>query len=732
MTNLKTQKVWVNWIYFTDPAEPDKPKKIPKNPRNGYPAKVNDPTTWGSFELAQSKVGTTITHRHFLKDGSGQYQDYQCKIEDIGFMFAEGISGIDIDNKNNDPETDVRAADIINLMNTYTEYSPSGKGYHLIFKCDMSKLPTFKTDKALKLDSAYYQKNPYNGVECYFSGVTNRFFTYTGEAINNLAIEDRTGEVLQFLDKYMRKSPEPSTTEAGDSTNHVHNNLNDIINIARKAKNFNKFSKLFYQGNKSDYNNDDSAADMALCGILAFYCRGDFNTIDNLFRQSALYRQKWERNDYRTDTINKAIALCGGEFYTPPGRPKKEKADTDSKNDKPKYLTVERLQEFMQDSGVSFKYNVITRLADIKGLEEKYSLEHLQNALPLILTENINNSGLYKKRTNKDIVLDLLTITLSQNDRQYNPVLEMLESATWDGVDRLPELYNILNIKEDDTLSKTLIFKWLWQCLSMVRNQLDGAYGAEGVLTLQGKQRMGKTSFFKKLATKLDFFYEGARLNFDDKDTLRRATSYWIVELGEIETTFKSDVEALKSFITDPIDQYRLPYGRTDVRLARRASMCGTCNSNEFLIDTTGNLRFWTVPVTNIDLDALAKFDALQLWLQIDIISTDNIQGFRLTKDEQTALAERNGQHEKLLKGEFEIKDIIEKLSTDSRYFEKEVTVTEFKMANKALDKYSSEQIGKVLDKLGIEAEHTKIKGKKVRLRKLPMLGEDFLKPENR
>jgi len=220
----------------------------------------------------------------------------------------------------------------------------------------------------------------------------------------------------------------------------------------------------------------------------------------------------------------------------------------------------------------------------------------------------------------------------------------------------------------------------------------------------------------------------GKSLNFQDKDTLRRCGSNWIVELGEIETTFKSDKEKLKSYITDETDLYRLPYGRADVHLARRTSFIGTCNSTQYLIDETGNRRFWTVPVEYIDLNALARFDALQLWLQVDCATTHNRQGFRLSKDEQAALAERNSRHEKPLISEMEVRDLLNMADHHSKdtkdIIYHKMTVTEFKQAHDALKPYSVQQISQALNKIGIpEATVEKVNGKTQRLRLLPVWG---------
>jgi primase-polymerase (primpol)-like protein len=100
----------------------------------------------------------------------------------------------------------------------------------------------------------------------------------------------------------------------------------DIVSISRKAKNGKAFLELFKNGDTSKYNGDDSSADMALCCMLAFWCGDNHALIDEVFRQSALYRDKWEREDYRTSTIEKAIAHQGNKFYNWEKRKKKQES----------------------------------------------------------------------------------------------------------------------------------------------------------------------------------------------------------------------------------------------------------------------------------------------------------------------------------------------------------------------------------------------------------------------
>jgi len=108
--------------------------------------------------------------------------------------------------------------------------------------------------------------------------------------------------------------PPAATITAGPA---VPNSMADqeLLDLARKAGNGAKFDRL-WAGNLSDYGGDHSSADLGLCALLSFWTGRDKVRMDQLFRQSGLMREKWERQGYREDTLDKAIATTT-ECYTP-------------------------------------------------------------------------------------------------------------------------------------------------------------------------------------------------------------------------------------------------------------------------------------------------------------------------------------------------------------------------------------------------------------------------------
>ena len=369
-------------------------------------------------------------------------------------------------------------------------------------------------------------------------------------------------------------------------------------------------------------------------------------------------------------------------------------------------LTQEILTEALVTSGYDVKLNIITGEYETEGqtaagweasLDDLVTMAH--NAL----------AGSYK-----GVTTDILQryITFRARERRYNPVLDLLCETTWDEIDRLPQLYDLMGISDDD-LSKTLVHKWLLQTVALLFNDDRDPFGADGCLTLKGKQGVGKTSLMAHLAMRNDWFREGSVIRDYDKDTSRRVVTTWIAELGEVESTLRSDLEALKGFITQGYDRYRLPYGHGDTKSPRHSSLCATCNSDKYLIDTTGNRRWWTVPLSKtISRDELRQLDALQLWAQIYAVVNPLSYGekqacFRLTETEREALEERNKGYDKPLKGQLEVEDILAQADREG-ITRTQMTVTEFKAAWPALRLYSTQQISAALKRCGIETEHTR------------------------
>lgn len=387
-------------------------------------------------------------------------------------------------------------------------------------------------------------------------------------------------------------------------------------------------------------------------------------------------------------------------------------------------LTIEALAEELAMRGIAVKYNLINCEYEIMGrtdagftMSQDDLLARMHNAL----------ADLYKGASFETLAA---YITFIAREHRYNPVLEALEAVTWDGVDRLPQLYALMGL-EADSLSQALVRKWLMQSVALLFNDPADPFGADGCLVLNGAQGAGKTSLFRHLALRDAWFGEGMVISDRDKDTVRRCITVWLAELGEVESTLKSDISALKAFVSASIDHYRLPYGRADVVAPRMTSLCATCNSDRYLIDPTGNRRWWSVPFRRtVPREELLALDAAQLWAQIyatvaPLPYHDKAGCFRLTEEERGALAERNNEFEKPIKAQPEVEDILAKAAREG-LSTRMMTVTEFIKLWPELRGYTAQQVGAALKKCGIDTTMKRINGTRARMAALPVRNDYY------
>jgi predicted P-loop ATPase len=229
----------------------------------------------------------------------------------------------------------------------------------------------------------------------------------------------------------------------------------------------------------------------------------------------------------------------------------------------------------------------------------------------------------------------------------YNPAAEWILSQPWDGQDRLEEFCDTLVEQEDfpKKLKITLIYRWL---ISIVAAALMSCgFHARGVLTLVGPQSLGKTTWFANLIpagnglreklVKLDH-----HLDAGSKDSILAAISFLIVEIGELDSSFKRDVARLKGFITSGHDLVRPPYARVASEYPRRTVFCASVNDHNFLVDSTGNSRWWTIPVQKINYQH--SINMQQLFAQIAVDYRNGVQWW-LSQEEEKQLEETNKVH---------------------------------------------------------------------------------------
>ena len=272
--------------------------------------------------------------------------------------------------------------------------------------------------------------------------------------------------------------------------------------------------------------------------------------------------------------------------------------------------TIENLEVLLSRLGVVVRYNMISKATEILIPDSAFSRDNKDNAAIADIL-----SACEKARMSTKFVPQFLLRIADAN--AYNPVASWVESVPWDGMSRLGQFFETVDCggAMDQGLKELLMRKWLVQAIGAAFS-LDGI-AAQGILTFSGPQNIGKTTWFNRLApSALDVIHTGHTLDVRSKDSQLVALRFWIVELGEIDATFrKSDVSALKSFATQAVDSIRRPYAMTESTYGRRTVFGATVNDSEFLSDPTGNRRFWTIPAVEFVPDA--GLDMQQLWAEV-------------------------------------------------------------------------------------------------------------------
>lgn len=240
----------------------------------------------------------------------------QKGFDGVGLGIFGDICAVDLDHVVSDTgELSQLAQTVIQIMDSYTEYSPSGKGIRIIFRAAGVK---YNKD-------AYYINNQdardprqnwpeKQGLEVYVAGITNKYVTITGNTIKSVEVAERSTQIKQILDRYMKKKT--ATAAPASAPSVVSLSDRDLIETAKRARNGVQFSRLYEDGDISAYPSH-SEADQALFNLLAFYTAGDADRMIQLFKASALYRaDKSGGEKYLERTAQKAIKDCT-TYYTP-------------------------------------------------------------------------------------------------------------------------------------------------------------------------------------------------------------------------------------------------------------------------------------------------------------------------------------------------------------------------------------------------------------------------------
>jgi predicted P-loop ATPase len=606
---LKNCPQWITW----NAGQPDtngKFKKFPKG-KDGTGDEWQKPHQWSTFAGAiadaqqHNRAGIGIVLPAQLSDGS--------------FLVALDFDDVEIGRETDNPRFDEIQQTYEDLNRPYAEESPSRKGLRMFLRTSQ---PIAQVSKV----------NPLGGKDEFFCA-SSKWVTVTGVHVGGSGIPDETDQLNQLAQSWgARNIPSKKTaqTPSGSqtpNTQHPYARLTDssLVTVLSKIDCFdeptwhgvsNSLARAygetgrdyFERFSKGDfwvklYSNFDAAEvnekyDRALSeltsrpdgyGVLHLVELAGLNVIDVEFDDQRQCVEMVTGGSTKTQSISTVIS------FPAIGR-----------NKKPQQV-LENLMVVLGANSITARYNQITKRPELLVPGLQCVKDESDNTSLTVATDLAIKAGMTANR-----VPELLDAIAAQNP--YCPVQTYIDSKPWDGVSRFAQFTTQI-VCSNPTFTDLLWRKWLIQAVAAAYEE-HGISNA-GMVVLTGNQNVGKTTFFSALTSGIEgVFLEGQTLNPADKDSVLSAVSHWIVELGELDATFKkAEIAQLKAFVTKNKDTVRRPYARKDSSFPRRTVFAGTVNDFQFLHDITGNRRFWPIDVDAITLDP--TLDYQQLWAEV-------------------------------------------------------------------------------------------------------------------
>lgn len=192
----------------------------------------------------------------------------------------------------------------------------------------------------------------------------------------------------------------------------------------------------------------------------------------------------------------------------------------------------------------------------------------------------------------------------------WHPVREYLNALEWDGTERLESMLATYFGVRFDRPSAEMGKRWM---ISAVARVMHPGCQADSMLVLEGRQGAGKSTGLRALTG--DPWFQDTGVAIGDKDSYQALKGVWVYEFGELDALKGRELTKVKSFLSSAVDHYRPSYGRRTRDFPRQSVFAGTTNEETYLLDRTGNRRFWPVRCGTIDVEAIRR-DRDQLWAE--------------------------------------------------------------------------------------------------------------------
>lgn len=590
--SLAERPQWLVWRFESKPGD-KKPRKVP------YYVSGKRRTGEQGSEPDRAALVNLPKAREVFEKSSGKWTG-------VGFAFlpGDGLIGVDLDGMIDvdTGEISARGSNIIQACASYTEFSPSGKGVHII--CT-GETETFKSNEV--------------GVEV-FCG--RQYFTFTGRRYPGTpdTVNPIPAKVLKRLQatvasgKKRALDGKPSTAPPPE--------------LEGRAK---VESALAYISPNCGYE-DWIHIGMAICselGTAAYDVWDSWSAKGASYpgaKQTAQHWKSFKPGEGVTGATLFKRAIEGG--WQPPKRPRKAggRASPGGKSSTPTKAGAGDPQEGRWVPDLIYKkgelsaclsnvYQILSHRAEWRGVVafDEFAVRVVKRKPPPYAEAIIGDwsdiddsraamwlSLEYNFTPSSALVSEAIRVLAMSST--FHPVREYLAALKWDGVSRLEHwMSDYLGSERNEYVMRA----GKWWVMGAVKRVLDPGCKFDYCLVLEGPQGKGKSTVFSILGGE---WFGDTDLDFANKDAMVALGGKLVYELAELGALARSDERRQKSFLTRRYDEYRPHYGRSQIKVPRQLVFGGTTNEWEWNKDPTGGRRFWPVACEGeLNLDGLRE-----------------------------------------------------------------------------------------------------------------------------
>jgi predicted P-loop ATPase len=348
----------------------------------------------------------------------------------------------------------------------------------------------------------------------------------------------------------------------------------------------------------------------------------------------AIFFNKYKTNDFKK-LINEAI--------------QRVKLSDEQRKEKSQGKTVFHQAEDYLHAKYNFRFNTIKHVYEFSLLDQFDFKDINENSLFI----ELNKAGI------KISLNNLKALLKSDFCPRYNPLqyyFENLKEWNENEPDYITKLAAYIQADEWESFAAHFK-KWLIRTVKCAL--IDGYYNKQAMVLVDTQQNAGKSSFLRFLCPPALKDYIAENINPEQKDSLIALATNFIINLDELKQLSKSDVNVLKSWISQDKVNVRLPYESRAQVVQRTCSFVGSTNMAEFLSDETGSVRWLCFRINRIDhsyhnyITGESEINIDDVWSQAYALYKS---GFKceLTADEIKGNEDRNSQF-KQMSPEFEI-----------------------------------------------------------------------------